>query len=264
MKEYSIGFRLKFDAIEPEDISGFVACYLEKFDRYEIKVTKTLLSSGKIEALLNVSEEIAKGRYSLHLLKDALSNFTSYEETKGLIKKLQHNVISSKVYLVTHIPESGFEEYLKRVLYISSNLPPQYILLLENVERNSCNSEYLEQIDYLFYLLSNKNIKNVGMCLDIAHLMYGFHKEGTLQYQSLLELERMPYILSNVKEIHIHDYSEIAHMQLKTGLMNLELISDFIRKNKFEVPVIIETTVKQPEKDGLEQIRIMNNILKQH
>ena len=82
MKEYSIGFRMKFDNIEPENIAKSVTIFLARFDRYEIKVTSDIIYSGKIYQLLKISEKLASGRYSLHLPKDVLYNERSYAETK--------------------------------------------------------------------------------------------------------------------------------------------------------------------------------------
>ena len=67
MEEYSIGFRMKFDNVEPEDIVKVVIEFLNRFDRYEIKVTDNIISSGKIHVLLESSERLASGKYSLHL-----------------------------------------------------------------------------------------------------------------------------------------------------------------------------------------------------
>ena len=82
MDKYSIGFRMKFDDIELEDIEKVVADFLRRFDRYEIKVTKKLISSGKISVLFEVSERLASGKYSLYFPKDVLSNTQVYAETK--------------------------------------------------------------------------------------------------------------------------------------------------------------------------------------
>ena len=102
MYKYSIGFRMKFDDIKSEDIEKVVTDYLEKFDRYEIKVTKNIISSGKISVLLNVSEKIAKSKFSLHLPKDVLSNKESYDETIKFIEILSHYRSTNKVYLIAH------------------------------------------------------------------------------------------------------------------------------------------------------------------
>lgn len=83
MEEYSIGFRMKFDSVELEDIVKVVTEFLNRFDRYEIKVTDNIISSGKIYVLLEVSEKLASGKYSLHFSKDVLSNSQSYAETKN-------------------------------------------------------------------------------------------------------------------------------------------------------------------------------------
>lgn len=262
MKEYSIGFRLKFDDVEPEDIVNIIADFLKKFDRYEIKVTKNIISSGKILVLLEASERLASGKYSLHLPKDVLFNTQSYAEIDKLIKMLLYYKSTKKVNLITHIPYSNFQKYLKYLSKISTELPENYILLLENEEMDRNNCKYLMQIDKLCNWLYTEKITNVGICLDIGHLLFGFYKEGITQENALKQLKRMSYILSKTKQIHIHDYCKTDHLQLGNGLMNLESVSKFIVDNGLIVPIIIETTVKKPEIDGIKQISIMNQKLK--
>lgn len=257
MEKYSIGFRMKFDDIKTEDLERVITNYLENFHRYEIKVSRNLVFSGKIDTLINVSERLAKGRYSLHLLKDVLSSPKSYAEMRRLLKLLQHHRSSNEIYLVTHIPCINATDYIKIVLSISRNLPPNYILLLENAEVCSGNYKYLQEINELFYILNKKKIRNVGVCLDIGHLLFGFYKEGITEEQGLYYLEKMTYLLSVTKEIHIHDYHEMDHLQLQQGLMNLRIVSNFIVKYDLAVPIIIEVTVKEPNKDGIRQITEM-------
>jgi len=252
---------MKFDDIKPEDIMKVVNDYLEKFDRYEIKVTNRLISSGKIDLLFNVSEKLASGKYSIHLLKDVLFNIESFDKTIQLITKLQKYSCISEMGLVTHLPYNGIINYLEAVLNISRILPQNYVFLLENIPIYSGNYNYLKQIDYLFYCLSKESVKNIGFCLDLGHLLFGFYKEKVSEEQALLKLESMSYILSNVKQIHIHDYNEKDHLQLKSGIMDLELISKFIKKNDLRVPIIIEATIKKPSKDGISQMKMMSKSL---
>ena len=262
MEKYSIGFRMKFDNVEPEDIVKVLTEFLKRFDRYEIKVTDNIISSGKIYVLLEVSERLASGKYSLHLPKDVLSNAKSYNETKKLIKMLQHYRSTKRVHLVTHIPYGNFHEYLKYILSISRNLPNNYILLLENEENDSNNYKYLMQIDELCVLLRKQKIANVGICLDIGHLLFGAYKEGITQGCCFVQLTKMSCILSMIKQIHIHDYFGTDHLQLGKGIMDLERVSKFIVENSLFVPIIIETTVEKPEHDGIRQIFIMSQKLK--
>lgn len=262
MKECSIGFRMKFDNVEPEDIVKVVTEFLNRFDRYEIKVTNNIISSGKIYVLLEASKKLASGKYSLHLPKDVLFNAQTYAETKKMIKMLQHYESTKKVYLIMHIPYGNFYEYLEYILSISIVLPKNYILLLENEKTDSNNYKYLMQIDELCALLCKQKIANVGICLDIGHLLFGAHKEGITQKSCLAQLKEMSCILSMVKQIHIHDYLSTDHLQLGEGIMDLENVFKFIVKNGLIVPIIIETTVKQPEYDGINQISIISQKLK--
>ena len=262
MEEYSIGFRMKFDNVEPEDIVKVVIEFLNRFDRYEIKVTDNIISSGKIHVLLESSERLASGKYSLHLSKDVLSNAQSYAETKNMIKMLQHYRSTKKVHLITHIPYGNFHEYLKYILSISMNLPKNYILLLENEKTDSNNYKYLMQIDELCASLCKQEITNVGICLDIGHLLFGAHKEGITQRRCLVQLKKMSCTLSMVKQIHIHDYLGTDHLQLGEGIMDLDNALKFIVENGLIVPIIIETTVNRPEHDGIKQILMMSHKLK--
>ena len=264
MGKYSIGFRMKFDDVEPEDIRRIIIEYLQKFDRYEIKITKHLISSGKIKAVLDASEELANGRYSLHLLKNLLSDEQSYAETIQLINVLQDYKTSDMIYLVTHIPSGDLMEYLGKIIDISTKLPENYILLLENEEKNSDNQQYLRQINRLCYALQRKNILNVGICLDIGHLLFDLHNEGISSEIGLALVSKMQYMLSQVKEIHVHDYNEKSHLQLQKGMMDLGIVSKFIIANSLIVPIIIEATVVRPDEDGVRQVLIMKENLKEH
>lgn len=262
MEEYSIGFRMKFDNVEPEDIVKVVTEFLNRFDRYEIKVTNNIISSGKIYVLLEISERLASGKYSLHLPKNVLSNAQAYAETKNLIKMLQHYRSTKIVHLITHIPFGSIHKYLKYIFSISMDLPENYVLLLENEKTDSNNYKYLRQIDELCALLCKQEITNVGICLDIGHLLFGAYKEGIIQGHCLEQLTKMSCTLSMIKQIHIHDYLGRDHLQLGEGIMSLENVSRFIVENGLMVPIIIEATVKQPEYDGVKQISIMAQVLR--
>lgn len=261
MSRYSIGYRMKFDNIESEDIKNILTDYLKIFKRYEIKITDKLLqSTDKIELLLNVSEDIASGMYSLHLLKNILADNREFEETKILIQLLQKHTTQSKVYLITHIPFDNISKYIKKLLDISWRLPSNYVLLLENVEVCNKNYEYLERINSLFYILDKRKIQNIGMCFDMGHLLFGIYQERISQIEGFSYIEKMSYIISNIKEIHIHDYYQKDHLQLGQGLMNLGMLSNFIRC--LDVPIIIETTVNEPRKDGIRQVEKLEEFIK--
>ncbi len=142
------------------------------------------------------------------------------------------------------------------------DLPKNYILLLENEKTDSNNYKYLVQIDELCALLCKQEITNVGICLDIGHLLFGAHKEEIAQGPCLAQLKKMSCTLSMVKQIHIHDYLGTDHLQLGEGIMDVESVLKFIVENGLIVPIIIETTVKRPEHDGIKQILIMSQKLK--
>ncbi|MBR6504525.1 MAG: hypothetical protein IKT41_02215 [Clostridia bacterium] len=262
MKNISIGHRLKFDNINPEDLETFILNYIKLYNRYEIKVTKELLSSGKVELLLNISEKIAKGKYSLHVFKDVLNNPDSYDMLQELIKVLSKFDTSNEIFLITHIPQKNILSYLSKIFDISKILPRNYILLLENIVCENKNEGYLKQINTLCCILKANNINNVAICLDIGHLLFGFNKENISEGKAISLLEEMPYILSKITEIHIHDYCEKDHMKLKEGTMNLESVSNFIKNNGLNVPIILEVNVNEFSVDGIAQIAIIKKLCK--
>lgn len=262
MKKYPIGYRVKFDYASPEDIEKFITQYFELFDRYEIKVTNELISSGKAELVFKLSEKMAKGKYSIHIMKNVLNSSQEYISMVNLLKILSNVNALNEIYIVTHIQYNPFK-VLPRIVEISNMLPKNYILLLENVVLTSNNEKYLEQIDDLCNTLDKKNINNIGICLDIGHLLYGCSRENISELSILSKTKKMPNFLSRLKQIHIHDYMEQDHLQLRTGLMNLNLISEFIKKNDKIVPIIIESTVKNPNIDGITQVKIMEELLSQ-
>ena len=211
--------------------------------------------------IIELSEKLASGKYSLHLPKDVLSNLQSYYETNKLLKILQCYKSTKKIHLVTHIPTCNFKKYLKYILNISKELPENYILLLENEKIDKNNYTYFMQINELCALLHKQNVENVGICLDIGHLLFGAHLEGIEQDYCLHLLNQMPYILFLIKQIHIHDFYNIDHLQLGNGIMNLKSALMFIVKNNLAVPIIIETTVSQPEFDGIKQVSLIRQEL---
>lgn len=259
MYKYSIGFRMNFDTVRPEDMRSFVTRYLENFDRYEFKVTNQLLSSGKIVKLLCMSEKLANGKYSLHLPKDSLFNVGSYNQTCRMIEYLKFHIPRNKVFLVTHIPYKNFSFYIEKLLNLLKILPENYVLLLENIQIFDGNFNYLEQINDLFSYLNKNNIKNVGFCIDFGHLLFGCSYEGISQKQALLKLHSMQFLMPCIKEIHIHDYNKVDHLQLHTGLLNLKLLSTFIKKSNLCVPIILEVSIINPNDDGIKQISIIYN-----
>ena len=261
MKKNLIGYRLKFDEINSEDIKIFIDEYQKNFDRYEIKVTKNLISSGKLELILDVSLNIANGKFSIHLPKDLLNNSKSFDLTVKTIEILKKFNISEKVYLVTHFPKENLLNYFSKIEVISKILPENCILLLENVVVEKENENYLNQINEICHFLEVENIKNVGICLDIGHLLFGCSKEKISERLALRKLQKMTYMMDKIKQLHIHDYFNTDHIHIGYGMMDFVLVFDFIRKNFSENPIIIETKVKQPLEDGIEQVIILESFL---
>ena len=261
MNKNSIGYRLKFDEINSEDIKIFITEYQKNFDRYEIKVTQNLISSGKLELILDISLNIAKGKFSLHLPKDLLNNSESYDLAVKTIEIFKKFNISEKIHLVTHFPKENLLNYFSKIEAISKILPENCILLLENVVVEKDNENYLKKINEICHFLEVENIKNVGVCLDIGHLLFGFSKEKIPERLALRKLQTMTYIMDKIKQLHIHDYFNTDHIYIGYGMMDFVLVLDFVRKNFKQIPIIIETNVNEPLEDGIEQIIILESFL---
>ena len=261
MNKYSMGYRLSFEYILPQDIENFVKNYFKLFDRFEIKLTENIVYYGELGYILKVSEKLASGKYSIHIYKDVLYNAEAYNKMVNLIQVLGKFEPSDKVFLVTHIPYGNYSEYFPKVLEIAGILPNNYVLLLENVDLEKNNVDYLKQIYNMCKALEENNVENVGLCLDIGHLLYGCSKEKISEPMTLYMLQENQMLLSKVMQIHLHDYNKQDHLQLNTGIMNLSAVSEFIVKNKLDVPIIIESRVKSPEDDGIKQIKIMEELL---
>lgn len=133
-------------------------------------------------------------------------------------------------------------------------------LLLENIVEGSI--EYLNKIDELLYNLNNNNVENIKFCLDVGHLFFGCYKIGIEQSKILEELKKCKNIVLNIKEIHLHDFNDQTdHLNIGKGMLNFIEIRNFILKNEINCPVIIESTMKDPNNDGCAQIKLVSQIL---
>ena len=106
------------------------------------------------------------------------------------------------------------------------------------------------------------NINNIKFCLDFGHLFFSFYKDNKSQEEVLKELSTYINIMQNIEEIHLHDFNEeLDHLHIGGGLLKLDNIAKFILANELECPIIIETTVSNPNEDGRKQIQLVQQIL---
>lgn len=254
MNKYSIGFRLNFQNMDLLKVEKFLISYLSNFDRYEIKINSDFISSLKCKQILEVSSRLAKGRYSIHLPKNLFLNNIEYERTIQFIKELE--ATEDCVYLVTHIPYDINKKFLKEFDNLLASLPENYVVLLEN-QLSYNNTEYFNSIDRFF---SNyTSVLNVGFCLDLGHMLFGFWNEKTESEKVFYFLSNLLNIMNKVKEIHIHDYLNKDHLLLGDGIMNLNMTSSFICDN-FKVPIILEVNANN-NYVGMEQVKLLNRCL---
>lgn len=254
-----IGFRLKFDNIPEYSLENFLLNYISEFDFFEIKLTNTLLKEGKLRYVLELSEKYATNKFSIHLPKNFLDVRFDYNSRKKIIQYLNGLKCENKTSLIVHFPLYYDEEFVKCLLKSSNELEEKYYILLENENVDMFNVEYLKMMDsFMQYLIELKKINNIGICFDIGHFEYGIMKEGLEKEKMHAFLLSLQHFSVNIKEYHIHDYIEKRdHLQLKKGVMNLESVSNFLRKINCDIPIIIETNIVNPDLDGREQVKII-------
>lgn len=260
MLDKNIGFRLKFDNMFPEDMSKMLGEYLELFSSFEIKLTIDLLSSGNIKKLLNICKGYPQDSYSIHLLKNLLENLNEYKYSIDFFNILKKYDLKN-IRLVTHFPLNNANGILAKIIEISS-LISNNILLLENNLKEYENLKYLDKIEQVLYSLESKKISNVGFCLDIGHLMFGAFEEGISEEDVFKYVSQKEILLNKTKDIHLHDFDITKdHLLLGQGKLNLNLLSNFISNHLKNVPVIVETNIKNPKIDGIKQVEISKFIL---
>ena len=256
----SIGFRMNFDKKQYEELEKIIKQYSALFERYEIKVTDSFENAEYVRSIINFSKEYLKDKFSLHIPKNILEYGEELKKCELLFQILQDMKYEGN--LITHIPSDiDFEKYESILMKLSQIIPSNSMLLLENivVERST---EYLIKINNLFESLDKSGINNIKFCLDFGHLVFSFYKNDKSQGEALKELSNCIHIMQNIKEIHLHDfYGELDHLHLGRGLLKLENIAKFIVSNAISSPIIIETTISNPNKDGCEQIELVKQIL---
>ena len=254
-----IGFRIKLKKLNCDELEQFIKQYAVLFKRYEIKVTDDIINKEDINNIIQLSYKYLRNNFSLHLPKRMLEDEGELKKCIILFKLLQ--VVHYEGELVTHISNNfDLEGYRDILTTISNIIPDNCILLLENIVEGDI--EYLNKIDKLLHNLKIDNVDNIKFCLDIGHLFFCCYKIGIGQDKILEELKKCKNILINIKEIHLHDFNDTTdHLKIGKGMLNLDIITNFIVKNKINCPVIIESTIENPNNDGCDQIKIVRQIL---
>lgn len=256
----SVGFRMKFRKKQYDEIEEIIKQYSVLFERYEIKVTDSFENGEYVRNIINLSKKYLKDKFSLHLPKNILEDGEKLKRCKLLFQILQDMKYDGN--LITHIPfDIDFEKYESILVQLSQIIPSNSTLLLENIVVEK-SSEYLIKINRLFERIDKSNITNIKFCLDFGHLVFSFYKNDKSQGKALKELSNCINIMHNIREIHLHDFNEeLDHLHLGEGVLKLENITNFIAINGIRCPIIIETTISNPNEDGCKQIELVKQIL---
>lgn len=256
-----IGFRLKFDDIAKCNLKPFLLNYISKFDFFEIKLTNNLLKEDKFRYILEISEKYAKGRYSIHLPKNFLDPKFNKDIKKEIIQNLNMLNCKEKINLITHMPFYYDNLFIQESYCILKEVENKYCILLENEKKFEANLKYLKSInDIINCLVETYEVKNLGICFDIGHFLYGLFKENIESDKAYNILLKMRYFGEYIREYHLHDYNERSdHLHINNGKMNLVEVAKFIQKVSINYPIIIETNIINPCCDGLEQIKIVKS-----
>lgn len=255
----TIGFRMKFGNKQFDELEEIIKRYSMLFERYEIKVTDSFDNVEYLRNIISLSKQYLNNQFSLHLPKNILEDEEKLKKCKLLFDNLQDMCFEGN--LITHLPyDINFEKYESILKNLSQTIPFKSILLLENIIVDD-NVEYLIKTDKLFDRLNKLGIKNIKFCLDFGHLVYSFYKEHKCQEEALKELSKCINVLSSIKQIHLHDFNtELDHLHLGEELLNMEDIAEFISTNKIRCPIIIETTISNPNEDGCKQVELTKQI----
>ena len=256
----NIGYRIKFKEKSYTELEEMIKQYSLLFERYEIKVTDSFYNGEYVRNIINLTKKYLKKNFSLHLPKNILEDGEELKKCELLFMILQD--LQYEGNLIIHIPSDiDFEKYKSILERLSRMIPKNSILLLENISVEE-NIEYLIKIDKLYDDIKEACIDNIKFCLDIGHLVFSFYKKNKSQKEAFEELSKCTNILSNIKEIHLHDFNEkIDHLHLGEGLLNLTDIGIFISVNKVNCPIILEITIYNPNEDGYKQIELVKQVL---
>ena len=145
MNKYSIGYRLRFDDIISKDIGDFIKNYLELFDRFEIKLTEDLVSFGKLEYILKISEKMLRTALILWTYfntKDGNIIFacpkinpSDYKKIKERVAKIQDFMKDKGFnYGFSLVANENFEQVIKDVIDLSVDVADTSELFLRSCQ----------------------------------------------------------------------------------------------------------------------------------
>lgn len=240
-----IGFRLPRHMIEEKLLKD----YFKIFNFVEIKIGNSI-SDKELDSLIKLLiEGILQAKVSIHLPKNSLYDLKEYETCIKILKKITKYKIE-RINLVVHFEFYDFT-IINRIFYLVSILEEQTILLIENVCKFSKNEKYISEMENVLKIV---NSPKIGICMDLGHYLFGCFKEGIEQERAIDSLLKHTLLVKKINELHMHDFNQQRdHLTIGTGNMMMRLIFQKITIN-VSVPIVIETTVKDPKKDGLNQV----------
>ena len=190
--------------------------YFKNFDFLEIKIGDSISDSELEELIRLLLKDTKFAKFSLHLPKNSLYDLEQYETCIKILKSI---------------------------------LKEQETLLIENICQFSKNNKYISELEDALKIVDSLNL---GFCMDWGHYLFGTSKEGVEQGKAIDILLNHTELIKKIRELHIHDFNQQRdHLTIGTGNMKIDLI---FKKLSINVPVIIETTVKNPKKDGIDQV----------
>ena len=246
-----IGFRLPRHMIEKKLLKD----YFKIFDFIEIKIGNSI-SDKELDSLINLLFEcISQEKVSIHLPKNSLYDLKEYETCIKIIKKIVKYKIK-RINLVVHFEFYNFI-IINRILYLVSILKDQENLLIENVCKFYENEKYISEMENV---LKTVNSSKLGVCMDFGHYLFGCLKEGIEQERAIDRLLKHTLLVKKINELHMHDFNQQRdHLTIGTGNMMMKLIFEKMPIN-VSVPIVIESTVKDPNKDGLNQVIMIQKV----
>lgn len=264
----NIGYKLSFENLTLEETNNMLQEYIELFGSFcEFKLNEETLKSNWIEKFILINEKFNKLNFSIHLPKDFLySNRFKPTEVEDLFFQISKLKQKQEIYCITHFPNDETKIYEMYELYMNYHhlIPSNVIILFENPVVKKRDFGYIDSIDNFFAMIDKKYISNIGICLDIGHLLYSFTKEGLFsEYDIYNKILNSKNIVKYIKEIHLHDYDSLCdHKQLGSGKIDLYNLRSFIGKIENSCKIIIETSVIIPNDDGVKQFLLLKNIVR--
>ncbi len=238
-----IGFRLPREMI----CETLLQDYFKNFDFLEIKIGDSISDSELEELIRLLLKDTKFAKFSLHLPKNSLYDLEQYETCIKILKRIAKYKIK-QINLVVHFVFYD-STIIKRIVYLVSILKEQETLLIENICQFSKNNKYISELEDALKIVDSLNL---GFCMDWGHYLFGTSKEGVEQGKAIDILLNHTELIKKIRELHIHDFNQQRdHLTIGTGNMKIDLI---FKKLSINVPVIIETTVKNPKKDGIDQV----------